>query len=208
LTALPRPKIATAPPPDLGGIHHRIFGLDHLGDDPWQSDTVDLKTIMLEVQAAQTASVNPQEILAKLKSQTYGKRVTISDANVTELNELDTLPLTEARYFAGLYTLEGTNSPEPSSLDTTRIANELYRLMNQQTWKADSETIACSGTGLTILNQKSEGLACTYRLLTSRYKVRRLRLGQRVSLDATLCGLSIESGKIEAYGFIRQVQTP
>jgi len=176
--------------------------------DALQSDTVDFNAITQQVQAAQKASVNPQDILAKLKSETYGKRLTIADANITELNELDSLPLTEARHFAGLYTLEGTNSPEPSSLDTTRIANDLHRVMTQATWRAEPETIGCSGAGLAVLSEKINGLTCTYTLLTSTYKLRRLRLGQQVSLDVTLSGLSIENGNIDAFGFIWQIQEP
>ncbi len=174
----------------------------------FQFHNADLKMILQEARAALATSTAPQDVPANLKDRTYGKQVTLTEASVTDLSEFEGLPVGQARHFAGLYTLDGRNFPEPSSLDTREIAKTMRGLMTSATWRADPDRIRCSGAGLVVLNVKKDQMSFTYNLLASTYTFRRLRLGQLVSVEATISGVSVKDGDVDVFGIIKQVQAP
>ncbi|MFB3902812.1 MAG: hypothetical protein ACE15E_05110 [Acidobacteriota bacterium] len=170
-------------------------------------DNLDLKAIIQEAAAALKTSSAPEEVAATLKSRTYGKQIAVAGANVTDLRDMDVLPVSAARQFSGLYTLGGRSYPEPSSLSAQRIAETLRGLMSFAIWKPDSERIGCSGAGLVVLTVKQDHMTLTYHLLASTYTARRLRLGQLVSLEVTISGVSMANGP-EVFGVLQHVDEP
>ncbi|RPJ64323.1 MAG: hypothetical protein EHM23_00710 [Acidobacteria bacterium] len=183
------------------------FVCSALADGTRGFETTDLQTILQEARTALKTSA-PQDVAANLKIRTYGKQFTVTEAGIRALSEMDDLPLAVAGHFAGLYTLDGNKHPDPSALDPQRVAATLKGLMTHATWRADPEKIGCSGAGLVVLNVKEDRTKLTYNLLATTYTFRRLRLGQLVSLEATISGVSLENGRLEVFGIIRQVEAP
>ncbi len=50
-------------------------------------------------------------------------------------------------------------------------------------------------------------MTCSYNLLASSFNLRRLRLGQLVSLEVTISGLRFEKGHLQIFGVLKQIQT-
>ncbi|RPJ53328.1 MAG: hypothetical protein EHM23_31165 [Acidobacteria bacterium] len=184
------------------------FACCALADEPQVLNDADLQTIAQEATAALKTSAAPQDVAANLRSRTYGKQVTVTGAGVTDLRDIDAFPVTSARPFTGVYTLGGKSYPDPSSMDGRRIAEVLHGFMSYATWGAEPERIRCSGAGLVVLNVKTDQKTFTYNLLATTYTFRRLRLGQRVSLEATISGVSIKNGNLDIFGVIKQVREP
>ncbi len=184
------------------------FAGSALADGARLVENVDLKAIIQEATTALKTSATPQDVAATLKSRTYGKQISVTGASVTDLREMDMFSVTTARQFTGVYTLAGKSYPEPSSLDAQRIAETLRELMAHATWRPDPERIGCSGAGLVILNLKQDQTTVTYNLLTSTYTFRRLRLGQLVSVEATISGVSMTDGRLDVFGVIKHIDEP
>lgn len=184
------------------------FAGSALADGARLVENIDLRTITQEITAALKTSAAPQDVAASLKSRTYGKQISVAGASVTDLREMDALPVATARQFTGVYSLAGRSYPEASSLDAQRIAETLRGFMTHATWRPDPERIRCSGAGLVVLNLRQDQTTVTYNLLTSTYTFRRLRLGQLVSVEATISGLSMKDGHLDVFGIIREIGEP
>ncbi len=179
-----------------------------LADDPKQPDCpLDISQIVQEVTAAAAISADRHDLVTALRNRTYGKQIVLTEATVIGLNETDSFSVSQARPFAGLYSLEGSSQPEPSTLDAKRIAETLRGVMAHADCRADLETIRCSGAGLVILSHRENAMTCSYNLLASRFNLRRLRLGQLVSLEVTISGLRFEKGHLQIFGVLKQIQT-
>ncbi len=176
-------------------------------EDPRQPEgTADIANILQEISTV-APSVGRQDLADALRRRTYGKRVLVTDATVTRLDETNTYPLDKARSFAGLYVLHGASYPEPSSLGPKDIIQVLRTLMGRVNCQGDLEAISCSGVGLLIVNQRKNSGTYTYTLLASNFHLRQLRLGQLVCLEATASGLSLEQGRLEVFGVLKRIQT-
>jgi hypothetical protein len=185
-----------------------VFACSVLAGGAQAIDIADLKTIVGEATVALKSPVSPRQVAEDLRSRTYRKQIRLTDVCVTELRDLDVLAITAARRFAGLYTLDGQDYPDPSSLDAQRVADDLRRIMRHATWRPHPDRISCSGAGLVVLALKRDGMTFTYSLLASTYTFRRLRFGQLVSVEATISGVSMKEGHLEIFGAITQVQEP
>jgi hypothetical protein len=73
--------------------------------------------------------------VAALTEIIHWRRLTLTSGNVTEIDDSEAPPLDEAKHFAGLYSIEGSNHPEPSSLDAQRVAETLRGLMARANWQ-------------------------------------------------------------------------
>jgi hypothetical protein len=183
------------------------FVFSALADDPRLSDA-DLKTFAREATAALKASAAAQDVAATLRNRTYGKRITVTEASITDLREMDAFPVNSARPFTGVYSLGGESYPDPSGMDERRVAEALHDYMTHATWRADPERIRCSGAGLVVLSVKKDQKLLTYNLLATTYTLRQLRLGQLVSVEAMISGVSMKDGRLDVFGVIKQVQEP
>jgi hypothetical protein len=113
-------------------------------EDPRPLEVTDLQLLVNEV-AVSLKTPGSTNGVAALKDKTCGKRLILTDASITEINETDALPLSEARNFAGLYTIDGSSHPDRSTLDAKLVAEALRGLMTRADWQPDAETIRCSG---------------------------------------------------------------